>query len=160
MICTCTCEFLSRMAKSFPSTKLLRWGWAKEGGSTKTGPRRLNFHIFSFPMEVKFSLFLCSSQFLSLFPLFFQACPAQPLWTTNGVDPRGTARPATSTGDRDYLGIVGQCGDSASPHNVCKTELFSKQSVLAHIKCLRNLLPGLQMRCEEKGLHTGVTLVD
>ena len=147
MICTCTCEFLSTMTKSFPSTNLLRWGWAEEGGSAKAGSRGSNFLFFS-------------SQFLSLSPLFFQACPAQPLWTTNGVDPRGTARPATSTGDRDYLGIVGQCGDSASPHNVCKTELFSEQSVLAHIKCLRNLLPGLQMRCEEKGLYTGVTLVD
>ena len=143
--------------KIFSNNKVAQVRLSEGGRFYKGRPTEVEFCFlfFFFPWRSN-----CSSQFLSLFPLFFQACPAQPLWTTNGVDPRGTARPATSTGDRDYLGIVGQCGDSASPHNVCKTELFSKQSVLAHIKCLRNLLPGLQMRCEEKGLHTGVTLVD
>lgn len=59
-----------------------------------------------------------------------EACPAQPLWTTNGADPRGTARPGTSTGDTDYLWIVRQCRDSAgllqNVSVVCKTELFAK----------------------------------
>ena len=36
-------------------------------------------------------------------PLFFQVCPAQLLWTSNGADRQGTARRATSTGDRNYL---------------------------------------------------------
>jgi len=31
-----------------------------------------------------------------------------------------------------------------------KTELFAKQNVLAAIKFLRNLLLGLEMRCEER----------
>merc|ERR1712192_305382 len=56
--------------------------------------------------------------------------PAQRLWTTNGADRQGTARPATLTGDTDYLWIVGQCGDSLPPPQnvsvVCKTEMFAK----------------------------------
>ena len=85
---------------------------------------------FSFPPHNYFFSFPPSQLFLSFSPLLFQACPAQRLWTTNGADPRGTARLATSTGDTDYLWIVGQCGDSAGPPQnvsvVCKTELFAK----------------------------------
>ena len=85
--------------------------------------------LFFFPSQL-FLFFPPSQLFLSFAPLLFQACPAQPLWTTNGADPRGTARPGTSTGDTDYLWIVRQCRDSAgllqNVSVVCKTELFAK----------------------------------
>ena len=109
--------------------------------------------LFSFPRRKYFFSFPHSQSFLSFSPLFFQVCPAQRLWTTNGADRQGTARPATSTGDTDYLWIVGQCGDSAR-HRMsllfAKQRCLQKQSVLAPIKFLRNLLLGLQMRCEER----------
>ena len=108
----------SRQSTNFAQVRLSGGGRLCKGRHTEV------FNLFLF-----FFLLSPPSKFLSFSPLFFQACPAQPLWTTNGADLRGTARPGTSTGDTDYLWIVGQCGDSVPPQNVsavCKTELFAK----------------------------------
>ena len=123
------CEFLSTISNIL-NNNLFQVRLSGGGRLCKGRPMEVLHAAFLFPRHNYFFSFPPPQIFLSFSPLLFQACPAQPLWTTNGADPRGTARPGTSTGDTDYLWIVRQCRDSAgllqNVSVVCKTELFAK----------------------------------